>query len=84
MKTRLFNMTWDNSKIPNLSHDERFGPRESEGVQFATGLVALAIGVTWDSMDSLVNGLGPYGTYTIIYQDGEVKTNAKNKTAKAS
>jgi hypothetical protein len=68
-KTRLFTLTWDNSKIPNLEYEQRFHPRTAEGTHFATGFVALDNGVTYESMNALERNLNAYGKCRVDYHD---------------
>jgi hypothetical protein len=70
-KTRLFTLTWDNSKIPNLEYEQRFHPRTAEGTHFATGFVALDNGVTYEDMNALERNLNAYGKCRVQYHDGE-------------
>lgn len=67
MKTRLFQLTWNNAKIPNLSPDARFKQRNAEGVQFSTGCIALSNGVVFESMGELDRILSPYGKYQVTF-----------------
>jgi hypothetical protein len=69
-KTRLFTLTWDNSKIPNLEYETRFHPRQCDGVHFATGVVALDNGVMHESMNALERHLNAYGKCQVQYHDG--------------
>lgn len=69
IKTRLFTLTWDNSKIPNLSYETRFHPRTCDGVHFATGVVALDNGVMYEDMGQLERNLNAYGKCHVRYHD---------------
>jgi hypothetical protein len=68
-QTRLFTLTWDNSKIPNLEYEQRFHPRTCDGVHFATGFVSLDNGVTYESMGQLERNLNAYGKCHVQYHD---------------
>jgi hypothetical protein len=68
-KTRLFTLTWDNSKIPNLEYETRFHPRQCDGVHFATGVVVLDNGVMHESMNALERHLNAYGKCQVQYHD---------------
>ena len=68
-KTRLFTLTWDNSKIPNLEYETRFHPRTCDGVHFATGVVALDNGVMYEDMGQLERHLNAYGKCQVQYHD---------------
>lgn len=76
-KTRLFNLEWDNSKMPRLDYEFRMQKRNSEGVHFANGVVVLDIGVVYDNMDQLEHNLKNYGNVEIAYQDEQETANAQ-------
>jgi hypothetical protein len=79
-KTRLFTLTWDNSKIPNLEYETRFHPRTAEGVHFATGIVALDNGVLYEDMGRLERHLKAYGKCHVQYHDEPVQPEPERET----
>lgn len=79
-KTRLFTLTWDNSKIPNLEYETRFHPRTCDGVHFATGVVALDNGVMYESMNALERNLTAYGKCRVQYHDEPVQPEPERET----
>lgn len=68
-ETRLFRLEWNYARNPNLNAAERFKERNTIGVHFHTGLVALSGGSGFNSMDELAAILKPYGQHTITYLD---------------
>lgn len=81
MKTRLFQLAWNNAKIPNLSHEARFGQRNAEGVQFSTGCIALSNGVVFESMNEMERILKPYGRYEVTFAPEKIEGGDHAQTA---
>lgn len=79
-KTRLFNITWDNVKIPRLDEQYRKEKRYAEGVHFSTGLIVLDSGVMFESFDNMMEHLRRYGNVHVIYQDQEEQADAQLAT----
>jgi hypothetical protein len=69
LKTRLFTLIWDNSKLPRLEYSERMRPRVAEGVHFSSGIVALSNGVVFESRSEMESSLKAYGKVELTYQD---------------
>lgn len=80
METRLFDLKWDNSKMPRLDYEYRMEKRQCEGVQFSTGIVVLDIGVVWESMAQMEHNLKNYGNVEITFREKQEAANAQ-KTA---
>lgn len=70
-KTRLFRLTWDNSRIPNLPPSTRYDPHEAQGTHYANGVVTLDIGTAWESMYDMERHFRAYGKCEVAYMDDE-------------
>lgn len=65
--TRLFRLTWDNSRV--RTHDpQKNDPRVAIGCHFATGLVALDNGSTFETLSEMQHMLGLHGKYSIEWE----------------
>ena len=75
--TRLFDLSWDNAKMPRLEYSDRMRRRVAEGVHFSTGIIALSNGVVFESMSEMTANLKAYGNVEVQYQDERVQSQQK-------
>lgn len=68
MQTRLFHLKYSTQHMRRIAYEEH----ECEGVQFATGIVALDTGVMFSSRFEMEEHFKWIGPFQLTYQD-EVK-----------
>jgi hypothetical protein len=68
-KSRLFQLEWNNSKMPNLVSDQRFRKCTAEGVHFANGIVVLDTSVVFETMTDLKHHLTTFGSMKLAYRN---------------
>lgn len=68
-KSRLFQLEWNNSRMPNLASDQRFRRRTAEGVHFANGLVVLDTSVVFETMTDLKHHITTFGSMRLAYRN---------------
>lgn len=68
-KSRLFQLEWNNSKMPSLTPDQRLNKRTAEGVHFANGLVVLDTSVVFETMTDLKQHITTFGSMRLAYRN---------------
>lgn len=66
---KSFCLRWDNRRMTRLPDSERLKAREAMGVVFDNGLVAIDLGITFESLDNMETYITSHGDMVLVYQE---------------